>query len=207
MSKKIELAESAIPSEFTINLLDHYQMNWVPGYTADFYRVVFFTIAQVLRHFKSKSTGKAGFILKDFNGGFKFGAIVTYHNPEEESNDDDDKGNFTLEFTLDEKDMEGIEVIQDNHSDVFITSAAKQAQDIMSGRFVTGEYCSQLFLEAVDTLVKFLDANAIEGEEFELTYRGIFTATVTVENGEKIISIVPGEMIKQFIKGDNSLSK
>ena len=75
----------------------------------------------------------------------------------------------------------------------------------MSCRFVSMEYCNNIFVEAIDTLIKFMDANATEDGEFTVVYNGVFTATVTVEGGEKIISIVPGEMIKQYIKGDNSL--
>lgn len=205
MSKSIELAQSALPQEFSLNLSEHYQFNWVAASTPNFYRVFFFTIARILRQNKSKAAGKVGFILKGFNGEFKLGAIVTYHNPDEDNNEDDDKGNFTLEFSLDEKDFENLDTVLDNHSDVFLVCASQQAQEIMNGRFVTNEYCNQLFIEAADTLIKFLDANATAEDEFELIYKGIFTASVAVENGEKIITIVPGEMIKQFIKGDNSL--
>ena len=75
----------------------------------------------------------------------------------------------------------------------------------MYGRFCQPEYCNQLFIEGIDTLTKFLDTNADEAEEVELIYKGIFTATVAVEGGEKVIDIVPGELVKQFIKSDSSL--
>ena len=75
----------------------------------------------------------------------------------------------------------------------------------MYGRFKKMEYCNNLFIEAIDTLIKFMDANADEKEEFFVISKGVFTASVSVEGGEKVITITPGEMIKQFIKGDSSL--
>lgn len=203
--KTIDLATSSIPSQMSLNMMDHYQMTWPPQRTPDFYRVMFMTFANILKFYKNKEK-KAGFILKDMNGNFKFGAIITYHAPEDgEENSDDDKGNFTLEFTLKPEDMDGIETIVDNHTDIFQTCSTRQAAEIMYGRFCQPEYCNQLFIEGIDTLMKFLDTNADEAEEVELIYKGIFTATVAVEGGEKVIDIVPGELVKQFIKSDSSL--
>ena len=104
--KEFELATSAIPAELTYNLMEHYDMAWAANRTPGLYRVVFFTIAEILKHYKSKSNPKVGFELKDTNGTFKFGAILSYHAPEDGSDDgDDDKGNYTLEFTMNEADM------------------------------------------------------------------------------------------------------
>lgn len=202
--KEFELTNSAIPGELTYNLMENYDLVWMSDRTPGLYRVVFFTIAEILKHYKSKSNPRVGFILKDTNGAFKFGAVLNYHAPDEED-DGDDKGNYTLEFTLDEKDMQDLDVTVDNHSDLFVLSAGKLVTDIMYGRFKSMEYCNDLFIECIDTLVKFLDANALENEEVSVVYKGVFTATVTVEGAEKVITITPGEMIKQFIKGDAAL--
>lgn len=204
--KEFELATSAIPAELTYNLMEHYDLAWAANRTPGLYRVVFFTIAEILKHYKSKSNPKVGFELKDTNGAFKFGAILSYHAPEDGSDDgDDDKGNYTLEFTLNEADMVDMDIKTDNHSDIFIAAATKKALDIMYGKFATMEYCTNLFVESIDTLVKFMDANASETEEVNVVYKGVFTATVVIEGGEKIITITPGEMIKQYIKGDSAL--
>ena len=204
--KQFDLIESNIPAELTFNLMEHHDMIWVADRTPGFYRVFFFTIAEILKSKKSKNNPKVGFMLKDKNGDMKFGAILMYHAPDDGVDDgDDDKGNFTLEFTLDSADMTDLDIVIDNHSDLFIQCASRKASDIMYGRFVNMEYCNNLFIEAIDTLVKFMDANASETEEVSVIYKGVFTATVAVEGGEKIISIVPGEMVKQFIKGDTTL--
>ena len=58
---------------------------------------------------------------------------------------------------------------------------------------------------AVKTIKEFLDANADETEEVELVLRGIFTASVVYEDGKKVMSLVPGECIKQVIKNDSAI--
>ena len=133
--KEFVLAESAIPAELTYNLMEHYNYAWVANRTPGFYRVLFFTIADILKHKKSKNTPKIGFMLKDNNGNFKFGGILMYHAPEDGSDDaDDDKGNYTLEFTLDEADMNDLDMVLDNHNDIFIECAGRKANEIMYGR-------------------------------------------------------------------------
>ena len=206
MAQTHDFTETSISQELTFNLMEHYNLIWATNRCPGLYRTIFFTMANILRFKKSKSTPKVGFILKDANDNFKIGAILTYHAPEDNINtEDDDKGNYTLEFTLNKEDMTDMDVVIDNHSDVFIEASGHMAFDIMSCRFLSMEFCNNLFIEAIDTLVKFLDANATEDGDFTVVYNGVFTATVSVEGGEKIISIIPGEMIKQYIKGDNSL--
>lgn len=204
--KEFELKESTIPAELSYNMMEHFNYGWAANRAPGIYRVFFFTIADILKHKKSKNNPRVGFMLKDNNGNFKFGAILAYHAPEDGSDDaDDDKGNYTLEFTLNAADMEDLDLVLDNHTDIFIECAGRKAQEIMYGRFLTMEFCNNIFIEVIDTLIKFMDANAIPNEEVSVVYKGIFTATVFVDGDEKVISIVPGEMIKQFIKGDTTL--
>ena len=120
--KQVELKETSILGEVVFNLMEHHQLIMTADRIPDLYRTVFFTIAEILKHYKSKSNPRVGFIMKDNNGAFKFGAILNYHAPEEDD-DGDDKGNYTLEFTIDEKDMTDLDVTVDNHSDMFATAA------------------------------------------------------------------------------------
>lgn len=204
--KELELKETAISEEMTYNLMEHYELTWLASRVPDFYRVVFFTIAEILKNYKSKNENpQVGFILKDLNGNFKIGAIMNYHAPEDGADTEDDKGNYTLEFTLNEKDMADVYVPADSQSDVFITCATNKANEIMSGRFKTFEFCNNLFCESIDTLITYLDKNAIAEDEFSVVYRGVFVATVSCKKDKKTFTIVPGEMVKQIIKGDSNL--
>lgn len=201
--KELELVNTVIPQDIVFNLGEHYEFAWLPDRVPEFYRVMFFTVAEVLKHYKSKEENpKLGFIFKDLKGNFKFGAIMNYHAPED---GDDDDGNYTLEFTLNEKDMSDIPVPVDSQSDMFITCVSKIAHDVMGGQFKSMQYCNNLFCEFIDTLVTYLDKNAIADDELNVVLKGIFTATITCKKDKKVITLVPGEMVKQAIKRDVEL--
>ena len=204
--KELELKQTAIPNEMTLNLMEHYDFKWVANMVPDLYRTVFFTIAEILKHYKSKNENpRVGFILKDLKGNFKIGAIMNYHAPEDGADSEDDKGNYTLEFTLNEKDMTDVYVPADSQSDLFITCATNKANEVMGGRFKTFEFCNNLFCESIDTLATYLDKNAIAEDELSVVFRGVFVATVGCKKDKKTFTIVPGEMVKQIIKGDINL--
>ena len=178
-------------------------MLWVDTRSADLYRTLFSAIADTLKHNQSKEAGRIGMIMKDDKGHFKLGAILTYKKPEEDS--EEDTGNWYLEFTLDPEDMTDLALEIDNHSDVFIRCAAEEANNICYGRFRSTEIMYNIFNCAIDTLVQFLDVNATEADDVDVNLRGIFTASVAIEGGKKVMSIVPGEYIKQIIKNDAAL--
>ena len=204
MSKVFEFGQTSIPSQYSINLNDNFGIIWVDSKTADIYRTLFSTIADTLKYNQSKDTPRIGMSMKDDKGNFKMGAILNYRKPEDGS--EEDSGNWYLELTFDPADMTNLSVDMDNHSDVFIRCAAYESNSICYGRFRSTEIMYNMFNCAIDTLVNFLDANASESEEVEVSLRGIFTASVVVEGGQKIMSIVPGEYIKQIIKDDSALN-
>lgn len=200
MSKKFDFTQTSIPSQFSINLLDKYQLNWLDARTSDIFRTLFTTIADVLKMRRDKNKSRIGFVMKDDKGNFRLGAILNYRKPDE--GEEEDSGNWYLEFTFYPEDMTDLDEEYDNHSDEFIVSAQEEAYVIASARFNSTKFMYMIFNTVIDTLVDFLDVNAIEGEEVEVTMRGVFTASVVVENGVKVMSIVPGEVIKQVVKAD-----
>lgn len=204
MSKVFEFEQTSIPTQFSINLKDDYGMLWVDSRTADMYKILFSAIAKTLKFNQSKDHPRIGMTMKDEKGNFKLGAILNYKKPEEGS--EEDSGNWYLEFTLDPNDMTDISLDLDNHSDIFINCVAQEAHEISYGRFRSTEIMYNILNCVIDTLVKFLDVNASETEEIEVVLRGVFTASVAVEGGQKVMSIVPGECIKQIIKDDSALN-
>lgn len=204
MGKDFEFEQTSIPSQYSINLKDNFGITWLDSRTADLFRTMFSAIADVLKYNQSKDSKRIGMTMKDEKGHFKFGAILTFKQPEEGS--EEDSGNWYLQFTFNEEDMTDLNVDVDNHSDVFVRCAAQEATDICYGRFRSTEIMYHMFNTAIDTLVQFLDVNATESEDVNVSLRGIFTASVGIEDGEKIMSIVPGEYIKQKIKNDAALS-
>lgn len=200
MSKKFEFTQTSIPSQFSINLLDNYTMSWMDARTPDIFRTLFTAIADVLKLHRSKNKSRIGFTMKDEKGNFRLGAILNYRKPDE--GEEDDSGNWYLEFTFHSEDMTDLDEEYDNHSDEFIMCAQQEAFTIASARFNSTKFMYIIFNTVIDTLVDFLDVNAVDGDEVEVTMRGVFTASVVVENGVKVMSIVPGEVIKQVIKAD-----
>lgn len=203
MSKQFEFAQTSIPSQFSINLFDDHNMTWADSRTADIFRVLFTTIADVLKAHQDKTKSRIGFIMKDDKGNFTFGAILNYRKPE--AGEEEDSGNWYLEFTFDPADMTDLDAEYDNHSGEFTMCSQHEAYNIASARFDRPEYMHIIYNCIIKTISDFLDANAIEGEEVEVIMRGVFTASVVVENGIKVKSIVPGEAIKQIIKADSIL--
>ncbi len=204
MGKTFEFEQTSIPSQYAINLKDNFGIIWLDSKTADLFRTMFSAIADVLKYNQSKDSKRIGMTMKDDKGHFKFGAILTFKEPEAGS--EEDSGNWYLQFTLNAEDMTDLSVDVDNHSDVFVRCASQEANDICYGRFRSTEIMYQMFNTAIDTLIQFLDVNATEAEEIDVNLRGIFTASVAIEDGQKIMSIVPGEYIKQKIKNDAALN-
>ena len=203
MSKQFDFTQTSIPSQFSINLLDNHGMSWMDTRTVDIYRVLFTAIADVLKIHQDKTKSRIGFSMKDDKGIFKLGMILNYRKPEE--GEEEDSGNWYLEATFDPEDMVNLDAEYDNHSDEFVICSNQEAFTIASARFTTTEYMYIVYNTVIDTLVNFLDVNASEDDEVEVTLRGVFTASVVVENGVKFMSIVPGEAIKQIIKADSVL--
>ena len=203
MSKKFEFAKTSIPSNYSLNLFDNYNMMWVDTRTADIFRVFFTTVADVLKWHQDKTKSRIGFRMKDDKGNFVFGAILNYRKPE--ADEEDDSGNWYLEFTLDQNEMTDLEAEYDNFSEEFIICSNREADNIASARFEKPEYMTIMYVCVIKTIVDFLDTNASETEEVEVELRGVFRASVVVENGVKVMSIVPGEFIKQIIKADSIL--
>ena len=196
----VEFEKSSIPSELSINLRDNFSMTWVDSRSADLYRVLFASIADTLKINQKKEYSRIGMSMKDDKGNFKLGAILNFRKPEEGA--EEDTGNWYLEMTFYPEDMTNLDLEVDNHSDIFVRCAANEANTIAYARFRSVDIMYNMFNCVIDTLTTFLDQYAREGEEYSVQLQGIFTASVAIEDGKKIMSIVPGEYIKQLIKND-----
>lgn len=203
MSKQFEFEKTSIPSQFSLNLLENHNMMWVDNRSADIFRVFFTVIADVLKSHQDKTKSRIGFIMKDDKGNFKLGAILNYRKPD--PGEEEDTGNWYLEFTFYPDDMTDLDEEYDNFSVEFTICSQEEAFNIASARFERNEYMSTMYNCIIDTIKEFLDTNASETEEVEVVLRGVFKASVVVENGIKVMSIVPGEFIKQIIKADSIL--
>lgn len=202
MSKTFEYESTSISNQLSLDFLNS-GYNWPESRSKDLFKTVFDAIATYLKFYQSKNEEKIVFKLKDEKGEFKFGAALNYQKPEEGS--EDDSGNWYLEFSFYEDALEGYTKEIDNLSDTFYTVISERANKIMYGSFKSATLMNVTCILAIDAIRKWLDSNASEDEEVILNLDGVFTASVVVEGGKKIMSIVPGETIKQIIKNDSIL--
>ena len=203
MSKQFDFyAQSGIPTQYGNNLKDRHSMEIAEQTCCDMYKVLFCTMADVVRHKANENpdTHKIACILNDENGIFKLGAILTYRAPD--NDEEDDSGNWYLEMTFNKEDIEGIENVTTNTDGIFDLFTVRNMSSIVHGIFRDKRWITVLYCTAIDTVKEFLDVNASEEDEICVVMPGVFTASVAVENGIKFMTVVPGETIKQIIKND-----
>lgn len=198
---KVNLEESALCGELSHNMSDHYAFNWLPNRTPALYKVIMFTLAKMLSYERTKDGTKVAVRYDDEKGNFKLGMAISYIPSDNGEEVSDEEGNFGIEISTDESMLEGIEKVITTNNDRFIYVTQDITDEVMSGKFKDMSLLNQTFTEAIDTLVKYLTANATE-EGFELALRDVFTATAKIENGDVKITFSPGSITKQYIKKD-----
>ena len=157
----------------------------------------------------TKSDEAVALVLTDISGNFKFAAIVEYH----ENNDNpDEPGNWSYVMTFDAATLDNIEKSKTvkkllYSSDAFKGVFDKVSYDIAGIQFQHQQYMFDACELVVDTLVQVLDREAKDGEIVDIELPGYFTASVSVEDGDKIFAITPDGHMKQIIKDDTALDR
>ena len=193
---------SSICSQFVVEALERFGYTITDFHVPEIYKILFQAIASDLKLNQDKDYPRIGFKFTDDKGQFKFGAVLNYNKPEESN--EDDGGSFYLEYTFYEEDMTDIDKEITNHSSDFKVCMVQCSLE-NHAKFRTSEAIFNVTEMAVDVLKKYLDINASETETVDLVLTGIFTASVAIEDGKKVYSIVPGETVKQIIKNDKIL--
>lgn len=196
-----KFAETSIPGNFALNVVNTYNLDFIPDYSDKIYKALFASVAGYLSHLKSKKSKKIALKCVTIKGEFYLGGIVTYV----ENEDDTIPGNWVFSLTFDEddiKDIESVYDINDKEMEYFVDIISHK---VASFRFISTSYWHNMFYAAILTLKQFLDANASETESVDIELPGFFTASVEVVDGVKVMSITPGDTIKQIIKDDAAL--
>lgn len=192
------LMETAIPVNFT-QVFNNNGWEWDPSDTNKIYHIMIMSISDCLAMVKTKTIKKA-VAIKDLKGNLLLAGVVS-HVPGESEND---PGNWNYVLTTDIEDLKDAEVI-DCSDTRFQKVFSTTAHNLYSVSFHGGMYVQSALETAVNTLLQWLDVNASETEEVEVEEEGYFLASVVVEKGEKIISIVPDGAMKRLIKDDAAL--
>ena len=147
-------------------------------------------------------------MVQDLKGNFIFAAVVSYNDADDE--DEAAAGNWNYVFTFNKEDIpENATVYQVSNEQVSDTIATR-GFDLCRLTFTEAGFCPSLAIDVFNCVKNFLDQNApsTEGEKFDIELDGYFEASVSIENGEKVFSIMPkGEMKSLVKKNDDANQK
>ena len=170
----------------------------------------FSATSQFLSKVKTMKEDEAtALVLTSISGDFEFAAIVEYH-PNEENPDEPGNWSYTMTFYEDDiKALEREKTVKKHlyNSDAFRTVFNNTCNDIACINFNHDSYIYDALLLCVLTIKQILDREALIGETVEFVMPGFFIASVAVENGEKVFSIVPDGVLKSIIKDDLAIEK
>lgn len=196
----INFAESSIPANYSVDVLNNNRMDIPANDVENLYRILFGSFAEFLAGTKQKGSSTA-IVLEDLKGNFKLGGIVRYH----ENENPDMPGNWSYENTFKEEDIKDVDVVHKTLDQSFEVVVARVAHRLCNIMFSNPSYVYDVLLNCATTLIKYLDENAKEGEVVEVELPGYFVASVAVSDGKKEMSIVPGDAMKREVKEDAAL--
>lgn len=199
-----DFADTPIPNYFSTTIKERWGMDFFFQRVPEFYRVLFDSIAVMLKANRNKTKPRIGFKLLNDAGEFRLGAILDYEVSEES---EEDTGNWILSFTFYEDDMKDLDDCKDNMCDTFATIADHELYSTMFGHFVEESAITNMFSAAAECLKDQLSSLADSGEEYKVILPGVFEASVGFEDGQKVFAIVPGHNVKQIIKDDKGLAR
>lgn len=195
---KMNLMETGIPSELTTNLKIK-QCDFMPAWAYKLYDVTFKSIAELASVVKDKEK-KTVIACRDMKENLILAAVVKYHKAEDDA-EDSVGGNWSFEFTTDPADIEGAQTII-NFTDTQFQRVFTHVGTEFSMRVNDSVFIIEYTTTGIITLLDNLRVNAKEGDVYEVEEEGYFLASSTVENGEVVIAITPGDKLKTLIKDD-----
>ena len=155
----------------------------------------------------TKADEAVALVIQDTSGIFKFAAIVEYipnlENP-------DEPGNWAYTMTFYEEDLKDLEARKSVKKllagdEAFKSIMHKAGYDVGGINFKKDVFMYDACILVTDTILQILDREAIDGQVVDIEMPGYFKASVEVENGEKVFSIVPDGHMKALIKSDIDL--
>lgn len=197
----IKLMESQIPQNYSTGLYSEKDYDLSADHTNIVADILFTGVAQCLGDVKDRKFPSA-FVFEANNKDFIAAAIVQYF----ENKDDPSKpGNWSYTWTWYKDDVPANSKIyrttQQELSSYF--RGVSQGKYGMAFKDVAG--ITEVNRYLLVQIKKWLDENAKEGEEVGVEEPGIFQASVVIEDGEKVFSLVPEGEIKKLIKDDSAI--
>jgi hypothetical protein len=197
----INLMESSIPQNYSAGLYNEKKLEVPVEKTKMMSDVTFTGVAQFLGDVKDRKFPSA-FIFESDNQEFLAAGIVEFIENEDEPNN---PGSWNYYWTWYKNDVPSNSKIY-RVTDIQLSSYFRGVSQSKYGvSFYSASYIIDLTVYLLEKIKQWLDENASETEEIGVEDPGVFQATVVVENGEKVYSIVPEGEIKKLIKDDSSI--
>lgn len=141
---------------------------------------------------------------------FLLAAVIEYHKNGE---GEDVGGNWSFEYTFDPQDTVGCDLKYSNDTQ-FLTvlndctrNSMKDANGIACGFMIDAEDSVLIFDAIIRYLIMWLDKNANDKEVIDLVLEDYFKASVAIEEGQKVMTLVPHGRSKSKIKNDDQVSE
>ena len=197
----IKLMESQIPQNYSTGLYSEKDYDVSPDFTNTLADILFTGVAMCLGDVKDRKFPSV-FVFEENNSDFIAAAIVEYF----ENEDDPSKpGNWNYTWTWYKEDVP-------TNSKIYRTTQPELSsyfRGVSQGKYGMAFKDTAAVTEVTRYLLvqikKWLDENAKEGEEVGVEEEGVFQASVVIENGEKVFSLVPEGEIKKLIKDDSAI--
>lgn len=151
-----------------------------------------------LKMVKSKEKPVA-LVYNDLKGNLIVAAVVEYN----EATEDDAQGNWNYYWTYNPERIEGATqyLITDSQVHPIFNT---RGYEMYKFKFNSMSYIPHIGMSIMESIKECLDTNASESEEFVLSHEGFFKASVTIEDGEKVMSFLPDGAMKTLIKDDEA---
>lgn len=194
--------DTSFPNIFSKYMYEEKNADIGAEYTDKVVDVCFSASATYLNAVKNKE--KPAVLRFDSVNGQMAGAAIIQYIP---NSDDKKPGNWSLTFTLDQKDVPAdamVRTINDPQVHPYFRSISGEKYHF---GYKFPDTLTNLNIGVFEVLRKWLDENAKEKEEVTIELDNIFTARVAVEGGEKVMAIEPAGEIKMLIKDDAAIEK
>ena len=201
---KVQIEESTMVSVLVHEVSKRIQGFMEPTNAVRTYKALMVGITRFLATVKTTKHPTA-FTVTDGEGNFVIGAVVEYE--EAPDKEDDVTGNWDYYFTFNKEDIPEKAVIYDIKSEQTHKPIAAAVWEYCSARFGGTDGMINIYVIAFEVLRDYMLEGAVEGDTYELIYPGVFTAQSSVENGEKVVSLIPDGLIKKMIKDDEKLEE
>lgn len=154
------------------------------------------SVTEFLHLVRSKEDKKVALAVTDIQGKLLWAAVVEYHEGETA----EEAGNISYTFTFDQADLENARIY--NYNDAQFQKVMVGTSFRLNGiEFKKQSHMISIIDTFIEAIISWADVNASENKE-TVELDGYFKLSTAIENGVKVVSMVPDGAMKQLVKDD-----